>query len=255
MKSLCATSHWKRAALLVVVLLCLAAGFILLRPSSPAPVVVLSRPYLTPSLMRDRLVRWVPATASWAWVPRLEDAILGRRKPVNIFADVVALPHSGRTAIALLPPNATTYSNASGLRLSFIRAEELKSLRERLKQTPGASFVSHPRISTADGIGATLFVGQAVPLNGRTNHVGLSLDCYPLVHRRSTDLFTAVMFSEIITNDAISAGGAIAPTVSVRTNLDLAARLQVPKGHGVLFFRASPGEGIDKTFGLLIDPL
>ncbi len=115
--------------------------------------------------------------------------------------------------------------------------------------------VNHPRISTADGIGASMFTGQSLVLNGTTNVIGLRFDCFPRVRPQSTDLYAAVAFTELMTNPVAGrmswpGGGA----VSIHTNLDLAARLQVPKGRRVLLVKTSTIDPNQGCYGLVLAP-
>jgi hypothetical protein len=92
-------------------------------------------------------------------------------------------------------------------------------------------------------------------LNGSTNDVGFKMDCLARVRSQSTDLFVNVTLSELLTNPVVTAAAPRSATlVSIRTNLDIAARLQVPKGSGVLLLDGAPGEANRKVLGVMIDP-
>jgi hypothetical protein len=81
------------------------------------------------------------------------------------------------------------------------------------------------------------------------------LDCFARVHSKSTDLFVNVTVSEALTNLAVTAAAQRpAASVSIQTNLDIAARLQIPKGSGALLLNSTPGEANHRVFGALIDP-
>jgi hypothetical protein len=247
----------KRHISLACLALCFGLGVILLRPSPPPRVLVLHGPFSMPVLMRDRLVQWIPAAMAGRWVWSITDRVFGRRAPVNINAQIVTLPNARRTAtLAGLPQGALASSSLEGLQLWFLGTNELALIKQRLEQAPGASVLGRPRISTADGIGAALFVGETLSVNGCTNEVGLKLSCFARVHNRSTDLFTALAFSEVVTNQAVSLGvRASGPFLSVRTNLDLVTRIQVPKGKGVLLLDAAPAHDEGKSFAVTIGPL
>lgn len=217
-------------------LICMGVAFVFWRQPSPPPVLVLHRPFSRPLPVRDRIFEWIPAASSRSWVPRLEDTVLGRRKPVNVYADIIALPDSTEGSVpSSLAIGRPGFSEPNGLQVWFLRAHEFRSVRDTLKKTPGADFLSHPRISTADGVECSMFVGESIVLTGFTNEVGLKADFFPRVRRETTDLFTVISFSELVTNQpdlpyGFNAGSA----VSIRTNLDFAAKLQVPKGSGFL---------------------
>ena len=82
----------------------------------------------------------------------------------------------------------------------------------------------------------------------------MSLDCFPRIRRQSTDLFVDVTFSEATTNPAGAATLAPPAVISIQTNLDIAARVQIPKGSGVLLLKGVPGDANQKVYGLMIDP-
>ena len=240
---------------LVGLLVCTAlAVFVLLREPPPPPFSLLHPPVTKPLLMRDRLARWVPS--SWTWVPRLQDKLFGRRKPINVYPHFFALPESnGQDLCSSLGLAAPNFSHASGLQAWLIPAREFTLLREGLNSTPGVEVLNHPRISTADGIEASIFVGESILLNGVTNAVGLQAGFFPRARDRATDLFTAISLSELVTN-AINGSNVLgqAYSVSIRTNLAIEARAQVPNGTGLLLLDGKSAFPPHKRFGFLIEP-
>jgi len=143
-------------------LICMVVALVFWRQPNPPPFSVLHRPFSRPLPLRDQILHWIPSASSWSWVPRLEDIVLGRRKPVNVYADVIALQDSSveglHSSLALGRPS---FSDTNGLQVWFLGGRELRSLRGTLKSTPGADFLSHPRISTADGCECSMFVGES----------------------------------------------------------------------------------------------
>ena len=237
-------------------LICMGVAFVFWRQPNPPPFLVLHRPFSRPLPLRDRILQWIPAASSWSWVPRLEDIVLGRRKPVNVYADIMALQDSTvgsvHSSLALGRPS---FSDTNGLQVWFLGGRELRSVRDTLKRTPGADFLSHPRISTADGCECSMFVGESIVLNGSTNDVGLKAAFFPRVRKESTDLFAVISFSELVTNQPdVPYGFKAGSVVSIRTNLDFAARLQVPKGSGFLLLDGNSVGAARKRFGALIEP-
>jgi len=259
MKRVFAVAWLRWSVLTASLLLGLAVSLaFLLQPPRPAPFLVLHRPFSTPWSLRDRLLQRIPATASWAWFWRLQDKLFGRRKPVKIYGDILTLPDSTRaTLLSSRVLASPSFLDGSGLEVWLLQDAELKALHDRFKQTPGVDFLSHPRLMTADGVGASIFIGQAISLNGspKVQNVGLKMDCFPRVRREFTDLFLDVTFLEALTNLAVTAAApGPAASVSIQTNLDLAARLQSPKGSGVLLLKGTPGEANHRVFGVMIDP-
>ena len=238
---------------LLVLLACLAVGFLAgVRAPRPAPFLVLRQPYHMPLPLRDRLTRWIPATPHWAWAWRLQEAVFGKRKPVNLSAEIVSLADSSRPTPSSLALGPASFSHTNGLQVWLLSLDQLKALREHLKQSPGMERLSHPRISTGDGSECGLFVGQSFPLIGLTNQVGLSLDCCARVHADYTDLMACITYSELATNEAVVPGGA--SLVSIHTNLDTALRLRIPKGNGIFLFDRNARDSGRKTIGVILDP-
>lgn len=245
-------SKWKRlvwlSALVVGVGAALAVAFC---PRTPtAPVLVLRRPLTMPSPLLDRVLRFIPATPSWGWFWRAREVVFGRRKPVNVFTEILALDAS-RDPAARLAPGAPTFSDPRGLRVWLLGGADIKSLRQRLEDAPGTEVLSRPRVTTADECAASLFQGYSVSINGVTSPVGHAFECYPRVHRQATDLIAAVTLSEAITN---AAAGDRPSSISIRTNLDLALRLQIPKGSGAFLLDVRPREAGARQIAVLLDP-
>jgi hypothetical protein len=239
--------------LAVSVLICLAVFVVLLmRPSMPTRFLILQPPFSRPLLLRDRIGSLLPWPAVW----RVEDALFGKRKPVNFFASVVSLPDPGITDLgSTLALGNPTVADSTGLQVWLLGTAEIQSVRQRFKQTSGVDFLNNPRISTADGVGASLFTGESIVLKGITNDIGLKVDCFPRVRSHSTDLFAVITLSEVSTNQTVVAAGlSTTNSVSIRTNLDIAVRLQVPKGSGALLIKTSRDTSTRRTFAVILDP-
>jgi hypothetical protein len=112
-----------------------------------------------------------------------------------------------------------------------------------------------PRLTTADGISASLFSGELIPFNGRTNQIGVEAAYFVRVHPERTDLFASALLTQAVTNRDRLPEGAM-PVVSILTNLDVAFRLQIPKSNGVFIIKAPIGPATKDWpgFGLIIDP-
>jgi hypothetical protein len=256
MKSSVQLATWQRRLLWLLLLTCVGAGVVaVLRPAPPAAFIVLHRPFQMPVPFRDRVNWWIPQTTGWAWAWRLEQVVFGQRKPVNIYAEIVSLASSTRVADFGLDGGARSFTDTNSLQVWLLSPEQLKALREHLRQTGGAEVVARPRISTAEGIQSSLFQGQTVSLGGPSRRVGLAIDCCALVHADAIDLTARISLSELVTNQSV-APHEFSPLaeVSVQTNLDAAVRLQVPKGNGIFLFDGSFRESGRKPVGVLIEP-
>ena len=246
--------RWVMTALLVAAIV---VGFALLRPGRPAPFVVLRGPFGLPASFRDWVDRCIPSKVSWRWAWNVEQRLFGARKPVLIQANIVSFADSPPTLLTnstLGPPN---FSDTNGLCIWLLSSNQVGALRGYFKQTPGAEMLSRPRISTAEGIEATMALGQTVPGNP-SQWAGITFGCTARFRRNSSDFLTRISASELVTkdNDAIETNHYAPPTITMlQTNLDTALRLQLPKGNGVFFLDESGHQAPRKNIGVLIDPL
>ncbi|MCX6927374.1 MAG: hypothetical protein NT154_29840 [Verrucomicrobia bacterium] len=254
MRSFARSTGFPWRLLMVLVLVCVAVGVLVsLRSPRPAPFIVFRQPFQMPVPLRDRLGRLIPKTAGWGWAWRVEETVFGRRKPVILNLEVVSLTDSFRPALTGLSLGPASSSLTNGLQVWLLGADQLKALRQHLKQTPGAETVSRPRMSTGDGMECGMFIGESVSLAGSPRQVGLALGCCPQLHRDFTDLMTRITFSELVTNQAVASSGSL-PLISVQTNLDTALRLQIPKGSGIFLFDRGARGASRKATGVIIDP-
>jgi hypothetical protein len=255
MKRFARSSKFPWLLFLLLLLACGAVGILVsLRSARPAPFIVLRQPFHMPLPLRDRLTRWIPVTPHWAWAWRLEEAVFGKHKPVNLSAEVISLADSSSSTLSSLALGPPSFSHTNGLQVWLLGTDQLKTLHEHLKPAPGTDPPLRPRISTADGMECWFFQGQSVLLSGPPTQVGLSLGCCARVHADYTDLMACIALSELVTNEVL-APGASSPLVSIQTNLDTALRLRIPKGSGVFLFDQSARDSGRKPIGVLIDPL
>lgn len=215
------------------------------------PVLVLHRPVVTPVTLRDRIQGSIPQT--WASVQRLTDRLLGARKPVNLNTAVFT---GGQISVAQLEELAGGRSArvpSEGPAVWFLDSANLKQLRARLEADP-TNQIYYGRILSADGISAGLFMGQTVVANGSTNQVGLETSYFARAGQEATDLFADVLLSKAVTNDLAEAPGNRSD-IHIRTNADIAVRLQVPKGKGVFLVQTPAGPETGTRAGFILDPL
>ena len=236
--------------------LCAAGGVaLLLRPTALAPVTILREPYSSSELLRDRLCRWVPATPSWGWLWHFQEAVFGRRKSVNVSVDVFTLaypPSSTPSGFSLGEPS---FTGTNGLQVWVLALAKLEELRKRFEEIPGNARLCRPRVSTGDGIDTSLFQGQQIVMKGFTNDVGLAARFFPRVRRDFTDLVVIFKLSGVVTNQAIEPDGvAQPPAVSIETNLNVAAKLQISRGSG-MFLLNKGREANQKSIGIILNAL
>jgi len=241
--------HW--VPLVLSVAFVVIGAVALLWPTRPPPFVALNPPVRMPVPFRDYFGRWIPARAGWAWAWRVEQAVFGKRKPVNVFAEVAEL--GGVPSVAELPNvigEPPTFSVTNGPQVWLLTDERLKTLRDKLEKAQEFKVISRPRVSTADGITCSLFTGSSMVLDGKTNQVGSSFDCFTYVRGDSTDLIARFANLEVVTNGEVATGQGRA---TVETNFDAAVRMQVPKGYGFLMFDGRSRRETWKSLGVFVE--
>jgi hypothetical protein len=175
------------------------------------------------------------------WVYRVENAIFGERKSVRVSADIMELSGPSLTNFeATLKLPSPTYAT-NGLKVWFLSDAQLKEIGESNSPARGIDIKIHPAIQTADGIVASMFMGQSMPTKAGMMPVGSSMQCSALVHDDSIVLLTEIVQSEF--GDGV-----------VQTNFAINARLNVPNGKGV-FLVEQPKGGATNGWGVVIHPL
>ena len=175
------------------------------------------------------------------WVSRAEHAIFGERKQVGVSADILQLSGPALTNLeATLKLPAPIYAT-NGLKVWFLPAGPLKEIGGKSAPGNGIEILTRPRVMTADGIAASMFMGQSVPTKAGMTRVGFGMECAARVHDASTELLTEIVQSEL--RDTV-----------VQTNLAVNARLNVPNGKGI-FLVQQPTGAATNGWGVVIHPL
>ncbi len=204
------------------------------------PVTILSKPFVLPVTPRDRFAATLGRNRPW--VARAERAFFGERKPVKVSTDIVRLTGAAFTNIeAALNPETPTFNHTNALKVWFLNEKQLKEFGPKILQTPGTEMWTNPQLLMADGMGGSIFTGQSVPINRKLTEVGFSMRCTTIVHKDATEMLTEIVQSELI--DA-----------RVQTNLEINARLNVPKGNGILLVKW-PSDKATNGWGFIIHPL
>jgi hypothetical protein len=195
--------------------------------------------------------RWIPR--SWSWLWRVKERVLGRPKTITIGASVVEFTAPPQEVLSGFTLPEPTFTNLSGFSVWIADDALMAALRERLGISQNGRVAASPRITTADGMHASLSTGSSVPINGAQTRVGVILDLLPRVRRDSTDLTAILTCTEAVANNPTAEGPAqsVGP-ISVRTNFAVAARIQIPKGSGVLMLDARPSLAGGTIHGIMI---
>lgn len=236
-----------------VVVACIAFVVVFSHAPPPRPILVLPQPYHPPARRAAWPSRWIPVKPSWGWLWRLKEWVLGRPKPIDLVVAIYefkAAPESVLAGLALGEPELT---HTNGLRIWRLGDAELNALRRRLQDFPDSRLLGSPRCSTADRIECSLFQGESFPLSGAMQRVGLMIDFYPRVRRDATELTTAIVLSEAVTNlPGTTAQAPSSGKISILTNLAVATRIQIPKGQGVFLLEARPDAAGPRRIGVII---
>jgi hypothetical protein len=258
MKSALPPSKSRRVLLVALPLIVVAAMlFLLVRqaPSEPAPppVLVLDSAYKIPPQKGSLFERMVPMRPGWGWLWRMRDRIAGPRKAVNLEGGLWDLSGASETALSGLCPGKPDAAETNGLKIWLLGNEELKGLRQQLKQTPGSDLLYLPRIMTSDGRQSRMMSGSSTVIGGLTGNVGLAIDLLPRTHESYIDLTAIVTLTGLVTN--MSAATPDSPgkdMISVQTNFAAAARMQVTNGGGVFLLDTAPVRPHQKRIGVII---
>ncbi len=234
----------KETVVLSVLVLGLGAGiYFAANPSRGAGVNILEfRPPL-------------PAAAPWNFpgrsiLARLRAALFGQRGGVTINTVIVDSYHPEILADMSLPqpPN---FSNRDGLLVWILDRSDLRELGKRLQQAGNAASVFTPSVVTWQGRQTDINATHAVMLNGTNQNIGYSLNFLPQIRGKGVDLTSTLFFTEIITNRPAAS---LPDFVSLRTNLAVSARFQVPAGRGLFLLQSNRLSSGGKITGVMISP-
>jgi hypothetical protein len=180
----------------------------------------------TPGSVVDR---WVPV--SWAWYWKTKEFVLGRSKTVLIETGFV----SGARPLALtaektsLPPPVMSITN---LQIYFVHTNESAKL---FKYGSDSSWF---RVSVNQGMCAKM-----VSAGGRRGRPSFSVGVLAKRRGDCTDLTTSI--------EATGFGSSLSTAI---TNLAMAARLQIPKGHALFILKSGEDPEEPEQFGMILTP-
>jgi hypothetical protein len=243
-----------------VVLAAIAACYVASRnrrPASVPNVILLDPDYRIPPQKISLFNRVVPAARSWGWLWKLKEVIGGKRKSVEVDAAIMDLSGWSESWTNDLSLPQARFTGTNGLRIWFLESAQVTELRTRLKQNEHAESLSLGRIITGDegqarlSSGSTLSVWDNQLQRARLVEAGLSMDMVPRVRPGLVDLTTLVRFSAAVTNQP-SAASSDASSISIQTNLALAARIQIPDNAGVFIVDGITPERGTNRLGVIL---
>lgn len=244
----------RRKAVLIFLLLLLIAGAAALLCFRPPPPLVVMLPVAD---------GFGPARPSWfnrgkaalpMWVWRWKQWLLGSSTEILLEAYILDLPGPVNSLLADARLLRAASAATNGMQAWVLADAELTALRVRLQTAPASSLLSGARMQTADGIDGRLSTGNNVTIDGIPTQVGLLIRFSPRIHSDSTDLTTALVLTGTVTNAPPAAAVSLPPTntVPVRTNLALAARIQLQDGRGIFLLSPDGSPTHNRSIGVFI---
>ena len=226
--------------LLCILLLCAFIAFFQRDSSQAIPPVTILDEYKIPVTTRDRFRKTLGPHRNW--VNRAEQTFFGKRNSVPIAAQVLRLTPPILTNVEpALKLSTPTFTDTNGLKVWFLGEAPLKQISDNKPAKAGVEIVTRPRLQTAEGMGASMFMGQAVPTKTGMTQVGFGIQCAALLHDDSTEMLLRVENSEFL------------QTAAIQTNLDINVRLNIRNGKGVLLIQQP--KTATNAWAVIIHPL
>ena len=234
-------------------ILAVAAVYVAVHRSSASgpALALLDQNYKIPPPKVSLFYRTVPHTPPWSWLWRLKEAITGRRQVIHLGADVIDLSNWNESWVTNLSLPKPAFTGSNGFRMWILRDIKPAALQNQLKQSDHAEAISMAGITTADGGSARMASGNPAWINQVRTDVGFSLEVLPRIGRDFTDLTLLVQWSELVTNQP-GASPSQTGSISVRTNLAVAARIQIPNNSGIFLLDQRPPDPADKRLGIIL---
>ena len=178
----------------------------------------------------------VMADCALAWLKNM----LGFKKEILLSASIVEFKSPLIFSGLLMPP--PEYSDTNGLQVWILKQSQLQSMRETMRESPAAQFISNPRIQTVNGIEGAVFVGQTVLVKGAPQEVGVGLRCLPRIRDGAIDLTSTLTFTEAQGTNL----------TSIKTNAAVRSQIQIPAGSGLFLLHSDDTAADGRITGVLI---
>ncbi|HEV8541717.1 MAG TPA: hypothetical protein VGR78_04945 [Verrucomicrobiae bacterium] len=229
-------------AALLIMLIWLGAS--LMAPPKSSVEILPPDPNIISTSLAARLWKFAPK-----WVYRLRDSLFGPRPSVTLQTVFFSLPQAPPDDVLKELFRQPVFSDAHGIKVWIADSRALKRLRAFLERAQGDRVEFAPKVTTGTGTPCSVFAGQSIALSGRTNDVGLDVRFLPTLSKISMELLMFASFTEFSTNFERGLSGS-SNFISIRTNLALSAKLQIPRTSGV--FLLSANQSADGRFTALM---
>jgi hypothetical protein len=216
-------SRRRVAATTTVLLAVVIVVFVRSRSEAPPALVVYPTPFTFSTVAGPVPDRWIPQGQTWGWLWRLRYALLPRSKGILLDTTLWKVPDSFEIRPSGLKPDISQ----NGLSVWILAEGNFGSVQEWMKSAVGVSIVSRPRIDTSEAVASSIQVGDP-SISG-----GVSVGFLPRVRGETVDLIASAL---------VTSPDGDRPTSTVRTNLVIAFRAQIPPRGGLLVVSDRGGE-------------
>jgi hypothetical protein len=188
---------------------------------------------------------------TWGWLWRLRSALLPANPTIDIETKLVRLSNSGQSLLVEALEGRTPLANSNGVHAWVLSEQDfLDMFGSRLWQKHDYS-VRISRMTTGPGVLANQSMTTMVPIDDAQVSVGDSFTQAVLNRGKSVELTGSYISWEAVTNTSTGLSGQ-KETISLRTNLTLAANLLLPPGQGVFLLDTNRANTESSGTGLFI---
>jgi hypothetical protein len=223
----------------------------LLRPdAAPLPeVVLLPSDYSIQAPPLPVPDRWIPPT--WGWLWRLRYTLLGKPLTVDIDTELIEFGEPRQPPIQTALAGRALTASTNGVFAWILSEDELKALaRSRELEPDGKRY--RTRMTLGPGVLATMSMTTSPQIEG-VSFTAANTITYAVRKRGDALELTGTFAStEIVPNLPAGSQSSNGKTVSLNTNLTLAAKMQIPRGYGVFLYDTNRAATQGRSTGLLI---
>ena len=241
----------RRIRAFVLVVVCAGGLWFLMPDFSPPPsVVILPSDYSIPAPPLPLPDRWIPLKSGWLW--KLRYALLGKPAVVNIDSEIFQFSGPGERMLSGVFHTNAPLTSSNGVRAWVLPEKELKRMHARL-ELEADSNRSAGRMTLGQGVLATMSMTTSPQIAGLSVTAGNIMTIAMRKRGDSIELTGSFTSTEVVTNAGFRAPDP-QETLTLHTNLTLAARMQIPRGHGVFLYDTNRADIHSSGVGLLILP-
>ena len=181
---------------------------------------------------------------TWLW--KLRFALLG--EPINVQLDLEMLRFRENPPLGGALNNRIPLVSSNGVRAWILPDQEMKSIAQYLETAAAerysAKIITRPGVLSSMPMGLPKIAGVSLAPDG-------SINCIVRHRAKAVELIGSFIMSEVVTNAQWRAPDPSEP-VTLETNLMIAARMQIPVGHGVFLYDTNRTDARGTTAGVLI---